>query len=138
LRAVVEITEAYLAMQSAACSGLTAGMSSAEQSNFRTYIYDYTRVMAGCLQIDRPPARGVLAFGPGNTAAAGVMRAPLSSEDASVLVAAYLSAFASKLDLDAGDSSLVQAHLERTVQSEIDASLSAAPSVCAGRADAGQ
>jgi hypothetical protein len=135
--AIAAISSAYLAAQLVVCRSMTEEMSSAQLTAWEVYIYDYSRVMAGCLQIKMPPPGGILAFGPANTAAVGVLRSPLSREDARLLIAEYLSAFVRALALDSDDRALVETHLWRTAEFEIDASLPVGLSVCAEGGDAG-
>jgi len=136
MRAVATITDAYLEAQRRLCPRLTEALSSAELGNFRTYVYEYTSVMVGCVNAVRPPPGGILAFGPANTPAVGLARPALSAEDARVLGEAYVAEFASALLLDEADRALVAAHVASTAQSVIDPSLSSI-SLCAASGDAG-
>jgi hypothetical protein len=132
-----EISDAYVNAQRVVCEPLTREMLEERRAAWRTYVYDYTRVMAGCVDLDMPPPGGILAFGPANTPAVGVPRPSLSRSDAALLIDAYLSAFVSALSLASEEEALVEAHLWRTAETEIDPGQVAALLVCGNAPDAG-
>jgi hypothetical protein len=127
-RKVGEISDAYLNAQRTACAGLTQGIA---LSSWSKYIYDYTYVMAGCTDLAAPPPGGILKFGPANTRAVGLVGAALSAEDVDLLVEIYVRTFAQALSLSSEERALVEAHLLRTAEPEVDPSLPAGLAVCA-------
>jgi hypothetical protein len=136
VRALADVADAYLAVQRDVCPRLTGALTPGQLSSFRTYIYDYTSVMAGCGNATRPPPGGILAFGPANTPAVGADPGPLSEADARVLTDAYVTVFAQAFGLDGADRALVEAHIERSARAAIDPGLPSL-SLCASVNDAG-
>jgi hypothetical protein len=127
LPAAIRITNAYNAAVRGAC--LTAGLVawselSDEQydqyEDWRSYLQDYTFLMAGCVPDYEPPEGGILVFGPGNTPLIGVPRSPLSPNEALLLVEDYVQAFASELGLTAEERDAVRAYLLQVVAAETD------------------
>ncbi|MEY4545599.1 MAG: hypothetical protein RL685_1794 [Pseudomonadota bacterium] len=127
-RKVGEVSDAYLNAQLVACAGLTRGIA---LDSWRKYLYDYTYVMAGCVDLITPPPGGILKFGPANTGAVGLVGASLSADDVDLLVAIYARTFAQALSLSGEERLLVEAHLLRAAQPEIDPSLAEGLAVCA-------
>lgn len=132
------IVDDYTLAQEEDCAtaGLTSELSDDLYPDWLNYLIGYTNAMVGCPLIDGPVPGGILAFGPANTPALGVVRAPLGRDDAERLIASYLDAFARALLLSDAERAAVESHLWGTAEAEIAAGASRTLWRCDG-ADAG-
>jgi hypothetical protein len=110
-------------------AGMTVVLTDVERVRWRDYLTLYTTAMAGC-PLSRPLNGGVLAFGPANTAAVGIVRPALGRDDAESLIEHYVGAFAARLSLSDTERSDVASFIGATAQSEIDPALSRSLVAC--------
>ena len=130
--ALQDIAYAYAEAHDTACATrkLTSAMTDDQAIAWVNYLVTYTYGMAGCDLLNDLPG-GIGVFGPGNTFAAGFGRPPLGRDDAALLIAQYLGAFAPQLGLSEAERGVVESYLWRAAEPEIDPSVSSTLSACA-------
>lgn len=133
LPAAIRIANAHNLAVSMNCltDGLTSQLTDEQYDEWRTYLQDYTFLMAGCVPDYDPPEGGISVFGPANTAFVGAARAQLSPTEARLLTDAYVRAFGAELMLSAEESGALTAYLVLLATAESDGAATGSLSTCA-------